>query len=38
VSQFGRPSCVGCGRCKVQCPAGIDIVDVITKLRSEIRV
>jgi sulfhydrogenase subunit beta (sulfur reductase) len=38
VSLYGRPSCVGCGRCKAQCPAGIDIVDVITKLRSEIRV
>ncbi len=38
VSLYGRPSCVGCGRCKTQCPAGIDIVDVITKLRSEIRV
>jgi sulfhydrogenase subunit beta (sulfur reductase) len=38
VSQYGRPSCVGCGRCKAYCPAGIDIVEVITKLRSEVRV
>lgn len=38
VSQYGRPSCVGCGRCKAYCPAGIDIVDVISKLRSEISV
>lgn len=38
VSLYGRPSCVGCGRCKAECPAGIDIVEVITKLRSEIRV
>jgi len=38
VSQYGRPSCVGCGRCKAYCPAGIDIVEVINKLRSEIRV
>lgn len=38
VSQYGRPSCVGCGRCKAYCPAGIDIVEVISKLRSEIRV
>jgi len=38
VSQYGRPSCVGCGRCKAYCPAGIDIVEVITKLRSETRV
>ena len=38
VSQHGKPSCVGCGRCKVYCPAGIDIVEVIKELRSEIRV
>ena len=38
VSQYGKPSCVGCGRCKAYCPAGIDIVEVISKLRSEIRV
>ena len=38
VSQYGRPSCVGCGRCKACCPAGIDIVEVVDKLRSETRV
>lgn len=38
VSQYGRPSCVGCGRCKAYCPAEIDIVDVVSKLRSETRV
>ena len=38
VSQYGRPSCVGCGRCKAYCPAGIDIVEVISDLRSDIRV
>ncbi|UCG58628.1 MAG: 4Fe-4S dicluster domain-containing protein [Phycisphaerales bacterium] len=38
VSQHGRPSCVGCGRCKVYCLVGIDIVEVIKELRSEIRV
>ncbi|HUS73623.1 MAG TPA: 4Fe-4S dicluster domain-containing protein [Sedimentisphaerales bacterium] len=35
VSQYGRPSCVGCGRCKAFCPAGVDIVEVVSKLRSE---
>lgn len=35
VSQFGRPSCVGCGRCIVYCPAGVNILDVVRKLRSE---
>jgi sulfhydrogenase subunit beta (sulfur reductase) len=34
VAQYGRPSCVGCGRCIVACPAGISIVDVITRVRS----
>jgi sulfhydrogenase subunit beta (sulfur reductase) len=35
VSQYGRPSCVGCGRCKAYCPAGVDILEVVQKLRSE---
>ncbi len=38
VTQYGRPSCVGCGRCKAYCPAGIDIVEVVNKLRSQTRV
>jgi sulfhydrogenase subunit beta (sulfur reductase) len=38
VSQHGRPSCVGCGRCKAYCPAGIDIVEIVNKLRGQIRV
>jgi len=38
VSQYGRPSCVGCGRCKAYCPAGVDILEVVQKLRSETRV
>lgn len=35
VSRYGRPSCVGCGRCKAYCPAGVDILEVVQKLRSE---
>jgi len=35
VSQYGRSACVGCGRCKAFCPAGVDIVEIINKLRSE---
>jgi sulfhydrogenase subunit beta (sulfur reductase) len=31
---YGRPSCVGCGRCTRACPAKIDPVEVIDTLRS----
>jgi sulfhydrogenase subunit beta (sulfur reductase) len=34
VAEYGRPSCVGCGRCTVACPAGIDIVTVIRTIRG----
>jgi sulfhydrogenase subunit beta (sulfur reductase) len=34
VAEYGRPSCVGCGRCIEACPAGIDIVEVIDRLRG----
>jgi sulfhydrogenase subunit beta (sulfur reductase) len=35
VAEYGRPSCVGCGRCSVACPAGIDIVTVIRTIRGQ---
>jgi sulfhydrogenase subunit beta (sulfur reductase) len=34
VGEYGRPSCVGCGRCIVTCPVNIDIVKVIDALRG----
>jgi sulfhydrogenase subunit beta (sulfur reductase) len=35
VAEYGRSSCVGCGRCAVVCPAKIDIVSVIETIRGE---
>jgi sulfhydrogenase subunit beta (sulfur reductase) len=34
VAEFGRPSCVGCGRCIATCPVKIDIIEVINRLRG----
>jgi sulfhydrogenase subunit beta (sulfur reductase) len=34
VAEYGRPSCVGCGRCIEACPANIDIIEVINRLRG----
>ena len=34
VAEYGRPSCVGCGRCISACPVKIDISEVISELRG----
>lgn len=34
VAEYGRPSCVGCGRCITACPVKIDIIKVIDTLRG----
>jgi len=34
VEEYGRPSCVGCGRCIAACPVHIDITEVINQLRG----
>ena len=34
VDQFGRPGCVGCGRCITWCPAGIDMTAVVGTIRQ----
>ncbi len=33
--RHGRNMCVGCGRCITVCPAGIDFVDIVNKIRTE---
>ena len=35
VAEYGRPSCVGCGRCVAVCPAEINIITVIETIRGE---
>lgn len=34
IDQFGRPGCVGCGRCIAWCPVGIDITQELSTLRQ----
>ena len=34
--QFGSSGCVGCGRCIVWCPVGIDITEEVAALRTEL--
>lgn len=34
VEEYGRPSCVGCGRCIDACPAGINVVEVFQRIRG----
>ena len=33
----GTLNCVGCGRCTVYCPANIDFVEIMKKVRGELR-
>jgi ferredoxin len=35
--QFGSSGCVGCGRCIVWCPVGIDLTEEVAALREEVR-
>lgn len=35
IDQFGTAGCVGCGRCIVWCPAGIDVTEEIRALQEK---
>jgi formate hydrogenlyase subunit 6/NADH:ubiquinone oxidoreductase subunit I len=35
IDQFGASGCVGCGRCIVWCPAGIDLTEEVRAIREE---
>ncbi len=36
VREFGRPSCVGCGRCIESCPTRINVVEVFQRVRGDL--
>jgi sulfhydrogenase subunit beta (sulfur reductase) len=35
IDQFGSSGCVGCGRCIVWCPVGIDLTEEVAAIRAE---
>ncbi len=36
MGDFGRPSCVGCGRCTQDCPADIHFVGMVKRIKDDI--
>lgn len=36
MGEFGRPSCVGCGRCTQDCPADIHFVGMLKRIKGDI--
>lgn len=34
VKEFGRPACVGCGRCLEACPAGVNAMEVLRAVQG----
>ena len=36
MGDFGRPSCVGCGRCTQDCPADIHFVGMVKRIKGDI--
>jgi len=37
MDRFSQFSCVGCGRCRALCPAGKDILQIIEKLKTQLK-
>ncbi|MCJ7682448.1 MAG: 4Fe-4S dicluster domain-containing protein, partial [Candidatus Aminicenantes bacterium] len=35
ISKYGKPACVGCGRCVATCPVGINVETVANALDGE---
>ena len=35
VGEFGKPACVGCGRCVVTCPVNINVLEVVKDLKGK---
>lgn len=35
IDDYGRPACVGCGRCIRACPGKIDLTEIFAKLRGD---
>jgi sulfhydrogenase subunit beta (sulfur reductase) len=34
LAEFGKPSCVGCGRCVTKCPVNIDLRSLLREVAS----
>ncbi len=35
ITEFGRPACVGCGRCIDNCPVNINVIEVVRRIKGE---
>jgi len=35
ITEYGKPSCVGCGRCIDTCPVNINVAEVIRALKGQ---